>query len=142
MKKRLIFVFIMIVSLSLCSCNPFGRRVIIKNGFSNEMIIMLKDQYKLNIPNDAKFIEGYYWNAMQDGSINIMFEISEDKIDDLIIENWKDSTNTNWGESTGREYISSKVFTKLMYTGLFFCAPANGKIIVDFMGRYPSYHEK
>ena len=48
----------------------------IEGGFSDELLLCLKEQYGIAIPEDAVFVKGYNTNAFRDPSLIVLFRFS------------------------------------------------------------------
>lgn len=113
------------------------KPTIIKTGFNNARVKMLKERYELEIPESAIFISGYYDNAFRDPSIHITFKVLEKDFDALIRNNWKSQDLNIWTGSKEKGYSGMYEYQKEMYTALFYYNPLDGYIKVDFLGRHP-----
>lgn len=129
--KCLIICIIFTVIISITSCS-FDQQSKIKNGFSNELVSLLKEKYHVSIPKDAIFIEGYYDNALQDDSVHIKFKVSSDLCNSLYDGDW------SLCATDSEQVEKSMEFSGEPYTYLdFYPADDEKNVTVYFRGRHP-----
>lgn len=138
-KKQIIclgIIVLLIFSLTSCQIDFEIEPTPIKNGFSKEMVSMLKEKFHLDIPKDAVFVEGEYDNAIQDDAVHIKFIVPSNECDSLYDDTWFESKQCSAdGSDTAEREME---YSKEMFTCLCF-QPANddGTVTVYFQGRHP-----
>ena len=126
--------FIMIISLS--SCDPDPAHTTIKNGFSNDLVDMLKKQYHVTIPKEAVFIKGDY-DGFQDPVVSIKFKIPSDLCDTLYDDTWTEgSIETFSGSNDGIERVMEYKDEEYTYLGYYHVSD-DGTVKVHFQGGNP-----
>lgn len=157
MKKNLTIILFISVSLSVSSCFG-GKDTIIKTGFNEERVKMLKEDYRINITSQAVFISGYYDNEFRDPALWIFFKIPEDQFDSLFIENWEfyeqiidpddiyqgvyqylengyDRSGSSSGNYSGSLSVSGdEDHHQSRYAFIYYSRPVNGFIMIKFIG--------
>ncbi len=157
MKNTFIIAFVVFVILSLSSCFG-GKDTIIKTGFSEERVKMLKEDYMLNITSQAVFISGYYDNEFRDPALWIFFEVPEEQFDSLFIENWYVLGQSGYPnneylgvyqylengydrfESSSENYSGSQSISSVENDHqprsalIYYSRPVNGFIMIKFIG--------
>ena len=126
-----------IICISLSSCSIDIKPTKIKDGFSEKLLNNLEAKYKLRTPKSAEFISGYYDNSFRDASIYITFKVPQNEFESLFINNWDNDDLSRWSNTTNKGYKGVKVYNGEMYTALFYFSPVNGKVLIDFIARYP-----
>ena len=66
----------------------------IKNGFSDELVQMISEDYGISIPDSAEFICGEYDSrSSQDRSLNIVFRVPERDLEEMFDNRWEAKEN-------------------------------------------------
>jgi hypothetical protein len=133
---------LLVAVFCLSACNPdyTPAPTPIKHGFSKDLVALLKDEYEIEIPTSAVFVDGNYDNGFQDDAIHITFKIPSDMAISFYSEHWKPT-------AVGSVDIDRKGFERIVeyerksYTFLCFYKPAeDGTVEVYFLGRWPEKH--
>lgn len=94
--KKVVIALIIILAVILAAVllRPIVRRMVekalapteITEGFTDELLDCLKDQYGITIPSDARFVKGYNGGNMQDACIVVVFACP---LDNYPLDNYK-----------------------------------------------------
>jgi hypothetical protein len=83
-----------VIGLSSCNFDP-PQPTPIKHGFSKNLVALLKDEYEIEIPTSAVFVDGNYDNGFQDDAIHITFKIPSDMAESIYSSHWKTANMSN-----------------------------------------------
>lgn len=81
--------------LSACDPDYTPAPTPIKHGFSKDLVALLKDEYEIEIPTSAVFVNGFYDNSYQDDAIHITFKIPSDMAESIYSSHWKTANMSN-----------------------------------------------